>query len=334
MLEPTSFTIDASARLHFGLWAWGCAGEREFGGVGMMVRQPELTVRFSSSPSFEATGQLASRSMAVARRCGENWGLASLPNCKIEVLTAPIHHAGFGLGTQLSLSIAAGLAHWTNRKRFTPAELATASGRGLRSAIGTHGFGCGGLIVDAGKHKQESIGELADRVEVPSAWRVLLVTPNTGSGKQGKQEREAFANLPPVNRQTTQKLKRLAFEQIVPACQAKDFPRFAENIYEYGRQAGECFASVQGGPYCDPVTASMVEQLRQMGVRGVGQSSWGPTLFGFVPNESAATALLPQIQEHWDKTRYRITLTGACNQGAAIQTQGEDPQPVAVGVNR
>lgn len=329
MLQEPSFTIRTAARLHFGLWGWGCAGEREFGGVGMMIRQPELAVRFTNCSRFETSGAYSSRIREVANQCVQAWRIDGLPNCRIETLASPPQHAGFGVGTQLSLCVAAGLARWISEKGLTPLELALAAKRGLRSAIGTHGFGRGGLLIDAGKRQAEPVGELAARVAVSEQWRVLLITPRGKSGIEGEQERTAFANLPPVEPQTTQDLKRLAFEQIAPACESGDFARFAEAIYQYGRLAGECFATVQGGAYCSIEVAQTVERLRGMGVIGVGQSSWGPTVFGFLPNEEACTASRPEIEKQWDRDRYHLTFTQASNQGAMIEMRPGDVQPAA-----
>ena len=59
----------------------------------------------------------------------------------------------------------------------SPQELALSVGRGLRSAVGTYGFVFGGLIVEQGKLPDEPISPLDCRIDLPEAWRFVLVRP-------------------------------------------------------------------------------------------------------------------------------------------------------------
>ena len=198
MPHSRSIEVSASARLHFGLWAWGAGHERQFGGVGMMVREPRLRVLFRDATDFSATGLATQRVQTIVQRCAQFWSMPTLPACSIEVDQLPPQHAGFGVGTQLALAVAKGLATWSGHANLSEQQLAVATGRGLRSAVGTYGFATGGLIVDRGKGPDDAIGELHCHAEVPEAWRVLLLTPKAGRGKAGEAERSAFAQLPPA----------------------------------------------------------------------------------------------------------------------------------------
>jgi beta-ribofuranosylaminobenzene 5'-phosphate synthase len=318
MASARSILVATSARLHFGLWAWGPDCDRQFGGVGMMVRQPMLVVQLSGDERFGAVGPVADRVQLVAERCSRAWGCDALPACRIEVTSLPPRHAGFGVGTQLAMAVARGLAVWTHGPDYAPEELAAASGRGLRSAVGTHGFAYGGLIVDAGKRKDETVGQLLCRVGMPDAWRVVLVTPKRTSGLAGEAEKAAFRGLPPVPPKLTQQLRHLALEQMLPACHAADFERFAAAVHEYGRAAGLCFESIQGGPYAGQQVSNTVEHLRGLGADGVGQSSWGPTVFAFMRDETSATTLADRYRASVDEDDVSIVVTSANNQGASV----------------
>ena len=98
--------------------------------------------------------------------------------------------------------------------------LAASVGRGRRSAVGTHGFLHGGLIVDAGKESGQSLGTLSERVAVPDDWRFVLVTTRAQRGLSGETEADAFARLPPVPGEVTQELWRLTEEEMLPAAEA------------------------------------------------------------------------------------------------------------------
>jgi beta-ribofuranosylaminobenzene 5'-phosphate synthase len=318
MKLESSFSITCGSRLHFGLWAWGPDHPRQFGGVGMMINQPRLTVRFALAEKFEAAGPLADRVATIAKSCATRWRLDTLPACRIEVIDQPPQHAGFGVGTQLGLAVARGIAECCGLGEKSPDELSLAAGRGLRSAVGTHGFALGGLLVDAGKSPSDEVGTLAKRVAVPSEWRVLLITPNTNPGMAGEAERAAFAKLPPVPIATTKHLEQIAFDRIVPACENSDFDRFATAIYEYGHLAGLCFAAVQGGAYSTPQTAELVSQLRELGAAGVGQSSWGPTVFAFAPNETEAIRLRDALLAHSIGEELSVLIAQPMNEGARV----------------
>src|SRR5262245_46231150 len=122
-MPADSITVSAPSRLHFGLLAFGGGQPRQFGGAGVMIRQPGLVLRISAAPQFAASGPLAERALAFARRFAEARLDRALPACRIEILAAPAEHVGLGLGTQLGLSVAAGLAAWCGLERLSPADL-------------------------------------------------------------------------------------------------------------------------------------------------------------------------------------------------------------------
>lgn len=318
MKLESSFSIECGSRLHFGLWAWGAEHARQFGGVGMMIDEPRLTLLFSPADQFDATGPLADRIASVAKSCAARWKLKGLPTCHVELTQQPPQHAGFGVGTQLGLAVARGIAECCGLGEKSAEELSLAARRGLRSAVGTHGFELGGLLVDAGKASTDEVGTLAKRVAVPSEWRVLLITPPGTPGMAGDAERAAFAKLPSVPLATTKHLEQLAFDELVPACEAHDFDRFAEALYEYGHVAGLCFAVVQGGAYSTRQTAELVARLRQLGALGVGQSSWGPTVFAFAPNEAEAIRRRDELLANREHHELSVLITRALNHGANL----------------
>ncbi len=290
-----SFTVSAPSRLHFGMFSFGQAGTRQFGGVGAMVRPPAMELRLSADAAFHVIGPGAERIRAIAGTVAERLGCGELPGVRLEVHSAAPAHRGLGSGTQMALAVAAGLRAWLGLEPADAAELARLTGRGERSAVGAHGFIEGGLIVEAGKRSPRELGPRVARTPVPEAWRWLLIGRPEGGGLAGEAERRAFARLPPVPRTTTAELSRLALLRLLPAAAAADFEDFSDAVTQFGRLAGECFAAVQGGPYVDAGTAELVEAVRRQGVAGVGQSSWGPTVFALAPDEAAARDLRQRL---------------------------------------
>jgi beta-RFAP synthase len=313
-----SVSVVAPTRLHFGLYGFGPALERQFGGMGAMVEPPVLRLRATKAERFEASGPLADRASQFAQRWATFHGREAPPPCRVEVLAAPPEHSGLGVGTQLGLSVAAALHALCEMSPVTATELAMSVSRGLRSAVGTYGFAQGGLIAERGKLRGEAISPLDMRVELPAAWRFVLVRPDVNSGLAGQAEVQAFEQLPPVPAETTQRLIRLAREELIPAALQADFAAFSGALYRYCHEAGLCFAAVQGGPYNGPVLTRLVAAMRTCGAEGVGQSSWGPTLFALLPSEAAAKEFEARLGASINDIRFSVHIAAANNRGAQI----------------
>lgn len=310
--------VSAPSRLHFGLWSLTGGAQRQYGGVGAMVERPGLTLAVCSSGEFDAVGQLADRAAMFARRWTE-FHECELPACQIEIIVAPPQHAGLGTGTQLGLAVAAGLNAYVGLPSQSPAELALSVGRGLRSAVGTYGFVQGGLIVEQGKLPGEPISPLDCRIDLPAAWRFVLIRPTELTGLSGDDEAAAIAGLPAIPASVTQSLIAEVRDHLVPAAATSDFPAFAHSLYRYGHQSGLCFAARQGGPYNGPVLTRLVKQIRELGAAGVGQSSWGATLFVVQPNQAEAERLVHQLRAITASTSLNIVIAPPANQGARIE---------------
>jgi beta-RFAP synthase len=226
-------------------------------------------------------------------------------------------HRGLGGGTQLALAVAAGVYQLEGRSPDI-VHLAAMVDRGRRSAVGSHGFVHGGLIWEKGR-LGDRLAPLAARVPVPEEWRIVLVSPRHARGRAGAGERQAFAALPPVPEATTERLIELAERQILPAAEGADFARFADAVYEYGRLAGQCFAAVQGGPYASAEIAGCVAAIRDRVVSGVGQSSWGPTVFAVVGSASDAAALAQSLADRPPAADLDIQIAAPDNRGALVE---------------
>ncbi|MEX0717788.1 MAG: hypothetical protein WD066_14435 [Planctomycetaceae bacterium] len=283
MSDPIAITT--GCRLHFGIFSHRPACGREFGGVGLMLRAPRGRLSFRPAERDMVFGpeDAASRFREfVARYRRSVDSDEPPPRCAIEIHESIPPHVGLGSGTQSALAVADGLARLAGEGAVDPVVLAERVGRGVRSAIGIHGYRRGGLLFDDGKTLGEPVGSLARRLEFPAEWRFLLVIPREETGLSGPIEREAFARLPPMPAETTARLRELAFEQLEPAVTAADFDATSDALHEFNRIVGEYFAPAQGGTYAHPRMRELVAELRREGIAGVGQSSWGPTIFALL----------------------------------------------------
>ncbi|MDG2385590.1 MAG: hypothetical protein P8N76_28230 [Pirellulaceae bacterium] len=312
-------TISAPARLHFGLLSFGNPNVRQYGGVGVMVDNRSISLAAEPHTNFMAEGPLSERIAEFAQRWKQYYEL-ELPHCRLQLLHAPAQHVGLGVGTQLALSVATVLH--TLRGEAVPEvpKLAQSVGRGQRSCIGSYGFSRGGLLFELGKQPEETFATLADRIELPESWRVVQIRSNLATGISGPVETKAFKHLPAVPASTTQSLINEVTTSMLPAARCGDFDQFSESVYRYGFQAGQCFAEQQGGPFANRQLESWVAAIRKQGFAGVGQSSWGPTLFVFQPSQDDALAFMNWFRQKFDAgTEIDLTSSSFNNRGVEIQ---------------
>ena len=163
------------------------------------------------------------------------------------------------------------------------------------------------------------LSPLIARVVLPETWRFLLLIPKTATGLFGPAEREAFAHIPPVPLEVTETLSRELLLSLVPAALEANFTEFSRSLHRYGRIAGECFASQQHGAFLNRRTAELVEAIRALGGEGVGQSSWGPTLFVAVKDEAFGHELAARLGARHDLSDYDAIVTRPNNAGAQIE---------------
>jgi len=331
-MPAASITVSAPSRLHFGLLSFGGLQPRQYGGAGVMIRQPGLVLRATAADQFQAVGPLSERAAVFARRFAESRLGGQLPRCRLDVLEAPPQHVGLGLGTQLGLSVAAALAGWAGLDALSPAELATSVGRGRRSAVGVYGFCHGGMIVEAGRLAEQALSPLVARIVLPAEWRFLLVRPGDPAGLSGAAEEQAFDTLPAVPPEVTARLCQELLQELLPAARAGDFDTFSASLRRYGYEAGLCFASRQGGAYASPRLAALAERMRRLGVEGVGQSSWGPTLYAVLPSEAAAQRFAEELRA--DDQALELLITEPAATGALVEKGSSAASPDPAGRRR
>jgi beta-RFAP synthase len=316
----TSLRIRTASRLHFGLLGWGPDAPRQFGGVGLMVERPGLELTAAPADSFQAAGPLSDRVAALLDRMREkeHAGLRLRP-ARIEVVSAPDEHMGLGVGTQLSLAVAALLLRLSGAREASLEALARLSERGRRSGVGLHGFLHGGLVVDGGHKVADGVPPLVSRLAFPPEWSVLVVRPPGPKGRHGADEALAFAKLPPCPARVTERLCRLVLLDLLSAVAERDLPVFGAAVGELQHRVGTAFAPAQGGVYATPESEALVEDFARLGLVGGGQSSWGPSLYAFGELDAdRRRAVADRIAERHGLDPAAIFWTSACNHGATI----------------
>ena len=322
-------TISTPTRLHFGLLHVPAGGEgRRFGGCGLMLAAPRVTVSLARSDAWSTTGPESGRALEFARRVGAGLGFGGALSLRVE--SCPPGHTGLGVGTALGMAVARGMAAIVGRSETAVEELAALAGRGERSAIGARGAGVGGFLVDGGRGPAGRLGPLIARYEFPD-WPIVLSRPPLLAAWHGQAERAAFDRPrdKTISTRVAERMTHALLLGVMPAILERDYSAFGAAISDYNRLAGEAFAADQGGIYASPSIEKLITIARQAGGVAAGQSSWGPTVFAICSNVDNARLVAQHMAEYNSGTE--VTITSADNFGAALSEHADQPDQEHVG---
>ena len=217
--------------------------------------------------------------------------------------------------------------------------LAKFSGRGTRSAIGLRGFLSGGLVLDHGMDARDNrlghdpgrrandAGAMqrlfhTDNHPVPDRWRVVLIVPQQSAPISGTVEAGLLESLAEHPNVRCHEMLDVAHQiwSLLPNCPALE--DFGGLMDEYLRLAGLLFSPLQGGPFISASVQDAVLQARATGLQAVGQSSWGPTVFGFAESHESALWAMQTLQRKYSERECEIVLSRPDNQGARFRLDG------------
>ncbi|MEZ0394176.1 MAG: beta-ribofuranosylaminobenzene 5'-phosphate synthase family protein [Desulfurococcaceae archaeon] len=300
--------VVAPSRIHLGMLnpAWPSLG-RLYVSAGLAVDRPRTVVRARRCREASLDGPYEEHERLALLSLLRELGLAAC----VEVVEAPPRHVGLGSTTQLLLATVLAAAR-THGAEVDMAAVARRLGIGRRSGVGFHAFLRGGFIVDGGLRPGDAgPPPLLLRLEFPEEWRVVVALPR-GRGLAGAGEERAFSALSALEAPGhVAEASRVLFTQLLPAVVERDFQEFARALGRLQEIVGAIFGPVQGGTF-SPTSAELVRALREAGLEGVGQSSWGPAIYAFADGEEKAWRAL-EVARGLGAT---VVVAGASNAGA------------------
>ncbi|MGH9255060.1 MAG: beta-ribofuranosylaminobenzene 5'-phosphate synthase family protein [Vicinamibacterales bacterium] len=286
--------VETAARLHLGVLDLRGARGRWFGGIGTAAPAPTLLLSASAADVLQAEGEDAERAAAFAARFLAHHGIGG--GARLRVHRALPRHVGLGSGTQLAMAVARALATLHGIDTDPPA-LARAVGRGQRSAVGTWTFAGGGLVVEGGRlPEREDCGPLLARLPFPPAWRCVVAVPDGTSGFNGESEAAAFDRLEAPPEHEVEHVAHLVLMSLLPALADADIEGFGAALTAVQEITGRWFAPVQGGTFAPGLSEELVRRMSEWGASGVGQSSWGPAVYGIVADCDSAVQLADRVR--------------------------------------
>lgn len=324
--EHPSIRVRAPARLHLGFLDLNGGLGRRFGSLGLAIDAPATAIAVRRAETLVCAGLECRRVAAAAIKVADAFGLGI--GHEITVEEAIPAHAGLGSGTQLAIAVGAAMLRLEGRS-CPAAEIGEALDRGARSAIGMAAFDVGGFVVDGGRSTADRPPPVVMRHPFPEAWRILLVLDRREEGVHGDQEAKAFANLAPFPEAKSAHLCRLVMMRLAPALIESDIDGFGAAVTEIQAIVGGHFAAAQGGRlWTSRAVEALVGAMAAAGAVGIGQSSWGPTGFAFVPTDAAAQALYRAFVQEAKGRGLEILVARGRNVGAEIEERTPDTAQV------
>jgi beta-RFAP synthase len=196
-------------------------------------------------------------------------------------------------------------------------------GRGKRSGVGIACFQFGGFIMDAGRKSVrlddlDSPPKIIFRYDFPTDWCFVLVIPETEKGLFGKKEDDLMNCLKP-SKKISEEICRLTQIKLLPSLVEKDIVEFGVALTEIDLRTGMFFKEIQGGIYRGKFAKNLMESLLSSGAYGVGQSSWGPTIYGLV-DETRAQYVAQNMKDFLIKKNLsgKVFVSRCSNKGGEI----------------
>jgi beta-ribofuranosylaminobenzene 5'-phosphate synthase len=325
----SEIVVTAPARLHFGMLDPVGLGARRFGGFGVGIESPRVVVSVgwsqgragSDSHAVTVSGSQPDRATTFARRASSTFGLRADVAVKVHEAIPP--HMGLGSGTKLGLAIACGLARLAGISE-EPGRLAEATGRAARSSVGLWTFATPGLVIEAGVPDEDGISPIIARHPMPERWRCVLALPLGVEGLSGDAEKRFFGALHESGH-TEPSVSRLLLTALLPGLLAGDIEEFGAALTEIQREVGSIFAAQQGGVF-HPSAAPLVDALHALGVTAVGQSSWGPSVYGIVDGPERAARVADRLRDELGSGT-DVSVVDFDRRGASVQRSASSKAP-------
>jgi len=301
----------AFARLHMGIIDMGT--KKRYGAIGVYIDRPRFTVMCRSAHGFSMSGISQSAEYLDYAKCVIETLCAHFdikPDVHLEINECFPLHVGLGGRTQCALAIASAFLG-LNNIRFEVEEIGDLLALGRYTSVGLHAFKSGGFIIETGKDMGV---RTAVHIDFPEDWAFLVGMPE-GKGL-GEDEEKRFLDGVSGDDRTVMEISEKVLLEIIPSLKTRNIERFGKALSEIQELTGSYFASAQGGAFSRN-SVDAIEILKKAGARGVGQSSWGPVVYGVFENAGTAQKALGEISE---KSKITWFIAKARNLGAWTTT--------------
>jgi len=285
---------------------------RPWQGMGLAIKEPRTTLYAETSDTVglhlvgDYSNDIAAALSSFYSEMKMNLGVV------IELVEYPPRHVGLGSGTQIILSAATAMTRIAGVELAID-EIALKTNRGKYSWIGVEAFNAGGFIVSLGRGRNQQKQPVL-RLNFPEDWLIVILIPDSREGLSGPEEERALWQVR-YSDQTAMNIHACLVNEVIPGILEHDIELFGKGVESIQDLVGSEFSSMQGGIF-NRSSEKLVELMRSEGLLGVGQSSWGPAVYGFAQRREDAMKVISKAKNLSPKTK--VYLTTADNQGARV----------------
>ncbi len=317
--------VVAGSRLHFGFRNLCLEESHVYGGIGVCLEDPKVVLTAEPEKGIICDDESAKD---YAQKAVDILGVEG---AKVEIKEKIPAHMGLGSGTQLALAVYTAIAE-TYGIEPKSRECAPKLGRGERSGVGVAAFEQGGFNIDRGQEASSlsvfgegreaewEVPSIKTNLRIPEEWIFVVVKLEIGEGYSGNEEKKLInfvireARLD-VTREIDQVIDRI----LIPAIQNENCAEFGFAVGEINRLNGIWYEKYQGGVYRPPIGDVVGKLKNSSNIFGVGQSSWGPSLY-CVTSEEYRKDVEGVVQELLDGLGMRgeIIIAAPRNRGAEV----------------
>ncbi len=314
----------AGARLHLGFYSFRVDRlGRVYGGMGVAVEEPHLELE-----ARECSRRFVSCPDPLVKEVIEEFLSTLRLDVCIDVKSYIPRHVGLGSTTQTLLATSVAVSTLLDLD-LDLRTVAVAFGRGPVSGVGLGTFMLGGFVVDSGTSLDalrkypaldpEDLPKIVARLDVPQSWRFLIVIPR-GRGLSEEEEASVLAEPRELDENTSRELLEDVFLGMLPALARGDPIEFGRALTRVQHIVGTYFSREQGGVFAKPYGEAIAKALTECGSLCVGQSSWGPAMYGLAEDELSGARLRECVENELRRLgiEARLVLTPPRNKGFEV----------------
>ncbi len=242
----------------------------------------------------------------------------------VSIVSKYNRHIGLGSGTQISMSIVEAF-NLEFSLRMSIHEKAKIAGSGGTSGVGVYCFERGGYVLDSGRlfpYEKNSIGPsekyrfdklptLISSFPLPE-WQMFLLIPKINQPIEGETERLLFKKYTPIPEYETDEICKWILKGIMPAIIEQNFDSFCYSVDRI-MNLGFRFREIN---HYGNLIINRISALKGLGASGVGMSSFGPTVFGFIDSQEKRYKLFSNVKKIFPDDDFHFTTPR--NEGAKI----------------
>ena len=284
-------TVDSPARIHLGFLETNSNTDRKFGSIGLAISSYKNIFKIQVSKKVEVVCNNKILKKKVYKILETFSKLKKIKNCKITINQNIPFHKGLGSGTQHALTVGY-LISELNSLNMTVHQISELLNRGKRSGVGIEVFKNGGLIIDVGKKKSDSLPLKIFDYKWPKKWKIILIQDESFFGLHGKSENKEFLK---IKKSFAQENCFITMMQIIPGIVENDFESFTRGVSIIQKNMSKIFYG-KSNLYASKNVTKIFNYLHFKRYIGYGQSSWGPTGFVFCKDNKSSIKLCKDIE--------------------------------------